>query len=139
MTTALKPPPLLYYPDFYPNPTWLRAVLLLNDEVSRIVPKDVELADPEPLREIAGELGALSRIAPEGIHTEPYATSAEWMERAFSIIARESHSNEKTRRISTQLSGARTEYPENILVRDEKLCARVREMLDKNRLIDPDI
>lgn len=134
----MKTPPLLYYPDFYPNPTWLRAVLLLNDEVSRIVPSDVKLDDPEPLREIAGELGALTRISPEGIHTEPYTASAEWMERAFGIISRESQS-QKARRITLQFSGGHIEYPGNVLLRDGKLSKRVHEMLERYGLIDSDI
>jgi hypothetical protein len=135
--TALRTPPLLYYPDFYPDPRWLRAVLLLNDEVCRIVPKDVELDDPPALREIEGELGALTRIAPEGAHTQPYASSAEWLDRVFEIIARERRSQGESRSISIRLSGAQVEFSGNVFLYDQKLSCRVREMLESHGLIDP--
>jgi hypothetical protein len=132
-----KSPPLLYYPDFYPDARWLRAVLLLNDEVSRIVPKDVELDDPEPLREIAGELGALSKISPEGVHTEPYASSAEWLERALGIIAEELSSQTDSRKIRITISGGRVGFSGHVFLYDQKLSHRVREMLLQHRLLDP--
>jgi len=137
--TALKAPPLLYYPDFYPDPQWLRAVLLLNDEVCRIVPKDVELDDPQALREIEGELGALTRIAPEGTHTKPYASSAEWLDRVFEIIARERRSQSDSRTISIRLSGSQVEFSGNVFLYDQKLSHRVREMLVSHDLIDPTV
>lgn len=33
----MKPLPLLCYPDFKPNRRWLRSILLLVDDVKRIV------------------------------------------------------------------------------------------------------
>src|SRR5437588_309518 len=127
--TALKAPPLLYYPDFYPDPRWLRAVLLLNDAVCRIVPSDVELDDPQSLREIEGELGALTRIAPDGAHTRPSASSAEWLDRVFGIIARELRSRGNSSRISIRSSGGSVEFPGNVFLYQQKLSDRVREML----------
>src|SRR5712692_11605548 len=40
---------VLYYPDFSPDPAWLRKVLLLFDAVVRIVPEDVHPDDPDDL------------------------------------------------------------------------------------------
>lgn len=131
--------PLLYYPDFYPDAAWLRSVLLLNDEVSRIVPKDVVLDDPESLREIEGDLGALTRISPEGAHTEPYATSAEWLDRALGVIARELGSRPDSKEIRIVISGARIEFSGNVFLYDQKLSHRVREMLVNHGLLNPDL
>lgn len=132
-----KAPPLLYYPDFYPDAAWLRAVLLLNDEVCRIVPSDVKLDDPEPLRQIEGELGALTRISPENVHTEPYATSAEWLDRTFGIIARDLRSGADSRQVRMSISGPNVEFPGNVFVYDQKLSSRMREMLIEHGLVDP--
>src|SRR5207249_3995355 len=46
-----KAPPLIYYPDLHPPVGWLRSVLLLTDEVRRIVPDDVVTNDPPRLAE----------------------------------------------------------------------------------------
>jgi hypothetical protein len=129
-------PPLLYYPDFYPDPTWLRSVLLLNDKVCRIVPRDVQLEDPEPLKQIAGELGALSRISPERVHTEPYAESAEWLNRALGIIAEELRSRGESRKLQMILSGGTVQFSGHVFVYDVKLSHRVREMLTRHGLLD---
>ena len=133
------PAPLLYYPDFYPDGAWLRAVLLLNDEVCRIVPSDVELDDPEPLRQIEGELGALTKISPEHVHTEPYTTSAEWLDRAFSVIRREVGSESGSRKIRMSISDGKVEFPGKVFVYDQKLSERMREMLLAHGLVDANL
>lgn len=136
----MKPPPLLYYPDFYPNATWLRAVLLLNEEVCRIVPNDVPLDDPEQLRQIEGELGALTKISPEYFHTEPYTTSAEWLDRTFGIISRDLRAGrDSENRLKMTISNGKTSFPGNVFVYDQKLSGRMRELLAKHGLVDPDI
>jgi hypothetical protein len=133
----MKSPPLLYYPDFYPDAAWLRAVLLLNDEVCRIVPNDAPLDDPEPLRQIEGELGALTKISPEYVHTEPYSTSAEWLDRAFRLISRELRAGRDSRKLQISISDGKMNYHGNVLVYDQKLSRRMREMLVEHDLVDP--
>jgi hypothetical protein len=133
----MKSPPLLYYPDFYPDAAWLRAVLLLNDEVCRIVPNDVQLDDPESLRQIEGELGALTKISPEYVHTNPYSTAAEWLDRTFLLISRELRAGKDSRRLQISISGGQTNYHGNVLVYDQKLSRRMREMLVEHDLVDP--
>ncbi len=135
----MNAPPLLYYPDFYPDPTWLRAVLLLNDKLYRIVPNDVQLDDPEALREIEGELGGLGRIAPNEVHTNPYGDAADWLERTLEIIKRELNSNKDQRESCIEFSDGRISFPGNVFVYDKKLSDRVYGMLRRNDLIDREI
>jgi hypothetical protein len=57
---------LLYYPGFHPDPIWARKVLLLADELARIVPRDVNLCDPDGLRTLQDAVaGRLPTIVPE--------------------------------------------------------------------------
>ena len=57
---------VLYYPDFSPPPEWLRRVLLLSDNVVRIVPSDVTPEDAEDLRRLQDVIpDCLTAIAPE--------------------------------------------------------------------------
>ncbi len=133
----MKSPPLLYYPDFHPDPTWLRSVLLLNDEVCRIVPDDVKLDDPEPLRQIEGELGALTRISPKHVHTEPYSTSAEWLDRTFAMIGRELRAGTDQEKMSITIANGKAQFHGNVFVYDQKLSGRMRGMLVDHGLVDP--
>lgn len=128
--------PLLYYPDFHPSSTWLRSVLLLVDDVKRIVPEDVDTRDPEDLKELAGELGVLSPVSPSDTQIRPIGEDLAWLERTFELIAAE-----------RKLSGKR---PVSILVRksgsiqiqgwtslfDRKLSDQVRLLLEKNGLVN---
>jgi len=54
------------YPDFEPNHTWLRQVLLFVDEVHRIVPAKEKLDDSDDLKRLMEHCeGAVLRCAPE--------------------------------------------------------------------------
>lgn len=54
------------YPDFEPNHTWLRQVLLFVDEVHRIVPAKEKLEDSDDLKRLMEQCdGAVLRCAPE--------------------------------------------------------------------------
>ena len=53
------------YPDFEPNHTWLRQILLFVDEVHRIVPASETLDDSDELKRLMDECeGAVRRCAP---------------------------------------------------------------------------
>src|SRR5689334_20886536 len=57
---------LLYYPGFHPNAIWLRRILLLADDVVRIVPADANADDPDDLLELQNSVpGCLRAISPE--------------------------------------------------------------------------
>lgn len=133
----LHSPPLLYYPDFYPDPTWLRSILLLTEGITRIVPRDVVLDDPESLREIAGDLGALTKIAPTENHLSPFGNSFEWLNRALALIGRGSCLNKEGGvRISISPSGSSVEFRDRVLLYDGKVSDIVRCLLEQNGLID---
>lgn len=134
--SVIKPPDLLYYPDFYPDPIWLRAVLLLTDNVKRIVPDDVALEDSDALKIISGEIGGLSEFRPKQNHIEPYGNAAAWLEKTLDILGNETrldHSQKVKILISNRGS---YEFPGKVFLFDKKLSDRVRSLLEKNRLID---
>jgi len=55
------------YPDFEPNHTWLRQVLLFVDEIHRIVPASEHLRDSDDLKRLMEHCeGAVQRCDPEG-------------------------------------------------------------------------
>jgi hypothetical protein len=83
-----KAAPLLYYPDFHPPVGWLRSVMLLTDEVRRIVPDDVVTNDPPRLAEMIEHVeGCLEPIAPEPYDIEPNFEELERLDKAFSVLS----------------------------------------------------
>jgi hypothetical protein len=50
----------LYYPSFEPHLDWLKAVLLLTDEVVRLIPQDAGHVDSEGIQH-------LKRLFPESL------------------------------------------------------------------------
>src|SRR5205823_12568241 len=72
------------------------------------------------------------------VHTEPYASSAEWLERALGIIAEELRSQTDSRKVRITISGdGRVAFSGHVFLYDQKLSHRVREMLLQHRLLDP--
>lgn len=137
----MRQPPLLYYPNYYPNPDWLRAVLLFNDEVKRIVPQDVNLNDPPLLKELSEGLGVLSRISPSTLQITPDFRSFEWLDQAFSILRMENEQGEKAgeEKIRTIIELSNTgsfSFPDRVFLSDQKISHIVRELLEKHQLID---
>src|SRR5690349_8077902 len=54
------------YPDFEPNHTWLRQVLLFVDEVHRIVPANEKLDDSDELKRLMDECkDVVKRCSPD--------------------------------------------------------------------------
>src|SRR6476660_6944484 len=82
-------PALLYYPDFHPKLQWLRSILLVSDEVKRIVPAEFPTHDPEPLTEMIGEVeGCLASVPPLDVEITPSWDELERLERAFGQISK---------------------------------------------------
>ena len=133
----MKTPALLYYPDFYPKAAWLRAVLLLVDEVKRIVPDDAEVDDPDPLKEIASEIGGLTNIAPDEEQVNPDGDAKEWLAKTLRIIGTESAAKKSPKRIEILISpNGDIEFPGRVFLYDRKLSDLVRNLLEENGLID---
>jgi hypothetical protein len=89
MLNGAARPALLYYPDFHPRLEWLRSILLVTDEVKRIVPADFATDDPEPLKEMIGEVeGCLGSVPPSEVEITPSWDELQRLERAFHEVSK---------------------------------------------------
>ena len=79
---------VLYYPDFEPDPTWLRRILMVCDGVIRIVPTDVILDDPDDVKRLQDAVeGGLDRISPEAGDTAVEYADRDRLSKSFRALA----------------------------------------------------
>jgi hypothetical protein len=127
---------LLYYPGFHPNPIWLRRVLLLTDNVTRVVPTDVPVSDPEDLlalREAMPE--CLRSISP--VETDITIADHEMprLARAFAFLAASrSEASKRTVEISISKNGSISILGYMFLHQD-KVSPKILEELRRTKLI----
>lgn len=133
-------PSLLYYPDFYPNSVWLRALLLLVDDVKRVVPKDVVPNDSEDLKGLIGEIGVLDSVPPEETQILPIGEDLAWLERSLELIGRDARKKPNKKKIEILVGpSGEVEFPNHVVIYDKKLSKIVRDLLEKNELVDDKI
>jgi len=78
---------ILYYPTYDPSEPWLRGMLLLADTVTRIIPDEVNHADPEYIKDILTAIpNAVTRISPQSADTQLDSINLERLERALQLI-----------------------------------------------------
>ena len=130
---------VLYYPHFRPNPRWLLSILLLIDEVDRIVPKDADPEDPNLIRELIQEIpGAFVSYSPDiqDIQLEPLTLAR--LKQAFRHI-REQSFGDKKHSVQLRLRGGTVEIDGHVFLHHAKVESSVRDLLVEEGLLVPSL
>lgn len=126
---------LLYYPDFYPDVRWLRPVLLLADEVSRIVPADVTLDDPDELSALKEAIpGCLTATAPKGEDLGLDWDVLPRLSKAFRCLERITQDG-KPENITVRISDGRVSVAGYSFLHHEKISRVFRAELKRHGLL----
>jgi hypothetical protein len=127
---------LLYYPDFQPDAVWLRRVLLLADNVTRIVPSDVELRDPPNLLALQDCIpDCLRRISPQQGDVAIEEENLPRLAKAFSLLARpRGKSPKKKVTILISKDGSQS-LVDHVFLHNSKISEAIKEELRRNDLI----
>jgi hypothetical protein len=128
--------PLLYYPDFQPDPVWLRRILLLADSVTRIVPNDIHLNDPDDLLALQDSVpGCLGRISPDERDITIESVELPRLAKAFAFLGRsKARLSKKTVTISISNEGA-VSIIDHVFLHSAKVSPAIHEELLRNGLI----
>jgi hypothetical protein len=132
---------VLYYPDFHPNVVWLRRVLLLTDQVTRIVPTDVKLNDTEKLLELQDSIpGCLSAISPKEDDIAIERGSLPRLTKAFSFLGRSQRRKTTQRKIVIEISNnGSISIAGHVFLHNAKISPVVNEQLRRNGLVIRDL
>jgi hypothetical protein len=126
---------VLYYPDFAPDPTWLRKILLLSDGVVRIVPADVDPKDPDDLKRLQDEMqGCLSSVGPDENDVAIEHGDEPRLARMFALLGQKGK-GEAAHIDITISSDGRLAIADHVFVHDSKLSSFVQEELQRNGLL----
>ena len=128
--------PVLYYPKFEPDQRWLRSVLLLVDEVVRIIPKDTGHADSLQTRKLSDEIpGCLKSISPTDNDIAVDFIKFNRLEKAFAQI-RAKNRGRSPKNLRINIDGGRFRVEGNVWLSNSKLEPQIRELLIKYDLAD---
>lgn len=126
---------VLYYPDFQPPASWLRAFLLLFDKVRTLVPDTVEPDLSEPVLEVLENLpGSLECVPPVPLDTQFAAWNMTRLRAAFAHIHEKS---DMTREIAFTFDGGSVSIEGHTFLHDVKMSDAVRRLLEEFELIQP--
>ena len=121
---------VLYYPNFEPNPKWLRSVLLLVDEVVRIVPEEAEHADSPATRQLLDAMpGCLKRISPLPEDKSFDSLNFHRLQKAFRHIRDKNSGKPKKNFDLTIHQDGSVQMKGNAWLSNEKVEQRVRDLL----------
>lgn len=125
---------VLYYPDFTPDPTWLRQVLLLSDGVVRIVPSDVDPHDPDAVEELTEEIsGCLSTMVPTAADIAIEHGEEDRLARVFALLGKAT--SQPPSSLNIRISDGKLGIAGHVFVHDSKLSDFVRSQLRDNGLV----
>jgi hypothetical protein len=125
---------VLYYPDFSPSPEWLRRVLLLSDNVVRIVPSDVTPEDAEDLRRLQDVIpDCLTAIAPEDSDIAIEPGDEPRLARAFELLGKRSKKSARTIEVIISTDGSLS-VAGHVFLHDSKISNFVLHQLRANKL-----
>jgi hypothetical protein len=124
---------VLYYPNFEPNLPWLKAILLLTDEVVRLIPKEANHVDSDGilrLKELFPD--SVSEFSPtrEDIHFGD--SDLRRLDTAFSLL--EGTTDTANKRI--RMHHGRIEIEGHEFLHNRKVSDAVRALLINHRLLD---
>jgi len=128
---------VLYYPHFQPSPHWLKAILLLVDEVIRIVPHDVDPGDRDQLKELIQEIpGCLRSIAPTDYDVNIDDINVLRMNKAFRQI-RANLPMIQDGKIELKIKGDSISVAGHVFLHQSKVSKQIHDALIENDLLDP--
>jgi hypothetical protein len=129
--------PVLYYPKFEPDQRWLRSVLLLVDEVVRIIPKDAGHVDSLPTKQLSDAMpGCLQSISPTKEDIAIDSLNLGRLEKAFSGI-RSGHRKRPFSRLKVLIdTDGRIQIEGGVWLSNGKLNEAVRDLLLKYELVE---
>jgi hypothetical protein len=129
---------LLYYPDFHPDPVWLRKILLLADNVTRIIP-DValrDLDDPDDLLALQdSNPGCLSVISPEKDDVSVESDNMPRLKKAFALLAQAQGRGAKTKVEITLSNDGSVSIAGHVFLHSAKVSPFIYEELGRNALM----
>jgi hypothetical protein len=130
---------LLYYPGFHPNAIWLRRILLLADDVVRIVPADVEADDPDDLLELQNSVpGCLRSLSPEERDVAIETDNMPRLEKAFAFLAR-SHPKRPKKKITIEISRGSMSIVGHVFLHHAKVSRAIYHELRRHGLLIEDL
>ncbi|WP_420125473.1 hypothetical protein [Longimicrobium sp.] len=133
--TRVIPTQVIYYPSFDPDERWLRAMLLVTDQVIRIIPNDAGHQDPEYVERLGSVLpGAIVRESPGANDTSLDAVNLQRLSKALSHIRETSSGLDRIEVIVGP--GGTIELPGKVWIHESKLSREVSRLLEENELID---
>jgi len=128
---------VLYYPHFQPSLHWLKAILLLVNEVIRIVPRDVDPGDRDQLKELIQEIpGCLKSIAPTDFDVNIDDINVLRMNKAFRQI-RQNLPMTQNREIELEIKGNSISIAGHVFLHQSKVSKQIYDALIENNLVDP--
>jgi hypothetical protein len=134
--TAMENYSVLYYPHFQPSVQWLKAILLLVDDVTRIVPKDVDPGDNDQLKELTQIIpGCLKSIAPNDFDIDIDDVNMQRMNKAFREIGKNLKTVENVTvdlRIDKGIS-----VGGHVFLHQSKVSKQIHDALIENKLLNP--
>jgi hypothetical protein len=127
---------LLYYPGFHPNAVWLRRVLLLADDVTRIVPTDVDAEDPDDLLALQDFIpGCLHAISPEERDVAIENRRMPRLAKAFAFLAQ---SRRKPSKQTVEIRITKNGFLSivgHVFLHSAKVSPVIHEELRRNKLV----
>jgi len=125
---------VLYYPDFSPASSWLRRVLMLSDNVIRIVPPDVKPNDSADLLRLQEDIpGCLTAIAPEKGDVAIEPDDKLRFNRAFELLGKKSKKAARTITITVDTNGSLS-IAGHVFIHDSKISDFIEQELRTNKL-----
>lgn len=125
---------ILYYPSYDPTEVWLRGMLLLADEVIRIIPDDANHRDPDYINRISTMIpNVVSRLSPTILDTQLDSVNLDRLERALYIIER---SEDRDKRVININRDGTFTIQGHVSLHLSKLSDDVRRLLDRYQLLD---
>ena len=129
---------LLYYPGFHPDAIWLRRVFLLADNLTRIVPIDVQTGDPDNLLALQDCIpGCLQSISPEAHDVAIEEHDMPRLAKAFAFLAR-SHPERLNKRVEIKMVISQIgslSVLGYVFLHHAKVSPAIHEELRRNKLI----
>jgi hypothetical protein len=128
---------LLYYPDFHPDSVWLRKILLLADNLVKIVPAEVrDLDDSDDLLALQESIpGCLSAISPDEHDVSIESEDMPRLKKAFALL-RESRGRGGEREVKINISkDGSVSIAGHVFLHSAKVSPFIYEELSRNALL----
>ena len=131
---------VLYYPHFQPDIRWLKSLLLLTDNVLRIVPKEAVPDDSDEMTELIQEIpGALVSKPPMDVDIEADELTLQRMQKAFKQISEVIYAEgERKIEITLDKNGG-ISIGGHVFLHHGKVSGRIKEALIEEGMLRPNV